>query len=80
MSSPWKIVGCAFPIDSDAMHSCDWARSEETNLLDDGVERYLGINRRDGRFLARETRWRYLRRTDTNVQLRTRVEQCILVL
>src|SRR5438552_6257509 len=28
----------------------------------------------------RETRWRYFRRTDTNVQLRTRVERCILVL
>jgi hypothetical protein len=46
-------VRCAFPIDSDAIHSCDWARSEETNLLDDGIDRYLGINRRDERFLAR---------------------------
>ena len=24
--------------------------------------------------------WRYFRRTDTNVQLRTRVERCILLL
>jgi hypothetical protein len=79
-------VRCAFPIDSDAMHSCDWARSEETNLLDDGIDRYLGINRRDERFLARknlslhETRWFRFRRTDTKVQLHTRVERCILVL
>ena len=54
--------------------------------MDDGVDRYLGINRHDQRFLAakdlsqRETRWRYFLRTDTNVQLRTRVERCILVL
>jgi hypothetical protein len=26
--------------------------AEETNLLDDGVDRYLGVNRRDERFLS----------------------------
>src|SRR5471030_3310476 len=36
------------------MHSCDYARSEKTNLLDDGVDRYLGINRSDDRFFARK--------------------------
>jgi hypothetical protein len=47
-------VRWALPIDSDAMHSCDYARSEETNLLDDGIDQYLDINRRDEPFLARK--------------------------
>ena len=47
--------------------------------MDDGVDRYLGINRRYERsprskdLPLRETRWRYFRRTYTNVQLHTRV-------
>jgi hypothetical protein len=40
-------VRCAFATDSDVVHISHLARSEEANLLDDGVARYLGLGQRD---------------------------------
>ena len=39
-------------IDSDAIHTCDKARSTEAKQLDDGIDRYLGISRRDRRVVV----------------------------
>src|ERR1700733_1023176 len=39
-------------IDSDAIHTCDQARSMEAKQLDDGIDRYVRISRRDRRVVV----------------------------
>jgi hypothetical protein len=39
---------------NDALHSCEYTTTVRTNLLDDGIGRYLGVRRRYEDF-ARQT-------------------------